>query len=110
MLLVVAGVVIGARLLSHRAVDVDLELGLGARAPELRAVNLIFTDEHEHVERELSLTFPGGASARERRRVRLHQGAYTVGARLEFAAGPPVALGRPLRVDDAGTYALELAP
>jgi hypothetical protein len=110
LLLLAGGVVLGARLIQRRAVAIDLQLGLGARASELRAVDLVFTDEREHVERELALSYPSGAPARDARQVRLHQGGYTVGVRLEYGAGPPRTFSRELRVDEPGRYELELGP
>ena len=102
LLVLVVGVVAGAGLFaSHRPVDVELELDFGSAAP--KEVTLVFS--RERVERELRLSYPDGAPSRNRRPLRLPKGDYTVGARL---APPERTLSRPLHVEEAGRYTLEL--
>jgi hypothetical protein len=108
LLLLVVLAIVGARLLEHRAVDVDLRVDVGPAASSVREVTLIFTDEHERVERDVRLLFPDGAPPVVFRRVRLHPGSYVVGARLVSQAGAPKTLSRSLHVGGAGTYSLEL--
>ncbi len=108
LVVLVVAVVVGARLIARRAVDVDLHLQFGTRAATLRDVTLVFTVEGGGVARELRLFYPDGAPAVADRRVRLVPGVYDVGARLTPATGPPATLSRALRVDDAGVYPLAL--
>jgi hypothetical protein len=86
---------------SRRPVDVELDLDYGGGRP--REVTLIF--ERKTVERELRLNYPDGAPARDHRKVRLPKGEYSIGARL---SPPERTLTRPLRIDEAGTYTVDL--
>ena len=110
MLVLVVGVLVAARLVQKRAVDADLRVVLGAHAASARALTLVFTDARDHVERELELRFDaGGAPAVVERRVHLHAGAYTVGARVESAGAPSRTVSRAIAVDEAGVYTLDLS-
>jgi hypothetical protein len=108
LLVVVIAIVVGARLIAHRPVDVDLSLRLGADAARVRAVDLLFSDADERVARDLHLAFPTGARPDEPRRVRLRDGRYTVDARLTFDGLPERRVSRPLAVDESGVHVLDL--
>lgn len=104
----VVAILLAARFLFVRPVDVTLELQLGSAAAKVRKVSLVFTGSDEHVARDLDLSYPTGASASERRSLRLKPGDYTVGARIELDGEPARTLSRPLHVGEAGVYPLEL--
>jgi hypothetical protein len=107
--LLVAGVLLGARLLFSRPVEATLALSFGPRAAEVRELELIVTDGKENVVRSLKLAFPQGAPPEERRAVRLQPGDYTLGVRIARDKGGPLTLTRPLRVGDAGSYPIDLS-
>jgi hypothetical protein len=100
-LIVIIVLVVAVRFAMVRPISVELELDYGQAAP--READLVFTRE-DHVERELRLTYPEGAPARDRRTVRLRPGHYTVGVRLL----PDKTLSRPLDIGEAGTYTISL--
>jgi len=102
-LVLVLAVLAGARFLFRRPVDVDLQLQLGPDAGKVKAVGLVITDERDRVARDLALQFPDGAPTEVRRRVPLLPGRYTVAARVGDRQ-----LTRPLAVEQAGVYPLEL--
>ncbi len=105
--LLVAAVVAGALLLNRRMIDVELALDFGADAARVRKVELVFTDEHDRVARDLSLDLPtGGAGARHT--IRLRQGDYRVGARIDFDGAPERTLTLSLHVADSGSYPIDL--
>jgi hypothetical protein len=107
-LIVVIGLVLIGRLFLARPVAVDLELTLGPSAPSLKRASLVFTDQSERVARSIDLSWPDGAQPIDHRRVSLSPGDYTVGARLESADGART-LSRPLHVERAGTYPIDLS-
>jgi hypothetical protein len=102
-LMLVIAAVIGAMFLHRRPVDVDLQLQLGAKAGEVKALSLVITDDKDRVARDVALAFPDGAPTEVRRRVPLLPGRYTVAARLGDRQ-----VTRPLDVQQAGTYPLSL--
>jgi hypothetical protein len=107
-LLLVVAVVVGARLLFKRPVDVELELQFGPAARALRDVVVVLTDEHDRVARELHLLYPSGAPAIERRRMSLMPGNYTAGVRLRSDGEAERRFNRTFRIDAAGSYSLDL--
>jgi hypothetical protein len=109
-LALVVALVLGAKVLFQRPVDVDLQLDFGPTASALREVTLVFTDEHERVARDLHLLYPSGAQAVEARRLSLFPGSYRVGARLRSDGGGERRLTIPLRIEGAGRYSIGLAP
>jgi hypothetical protein len=104
----VVAVLVGAKLLFVRPVDAQLELGYGAGAPSVRRVGLVFTDGADHVQRELDLSYPTGAPATDRRMVRLKPGDYTVGVRIDRDGAPQRTFNRPLHLEQAGAYPIDL--
>jgi hypothetical protein len=104
-LLLVLAVIAGAAWFARRKpVNVELDVGLPA---SVREVDLVFTRNDEHVERELKLLYAGGAPTRDHRSLRLSAGRYNVGARLVFANPPELTTTRSLDVNDSGTYSLD---
>jgi hypothetical protein len=108
-LVLIAGIVLFARFGFRRPVDVDLQLRYGAASAQVREVTLVISDAGEHVARDLHLSYPKGAPAEERHRVRLKSGSYQVGVRMLVEGAPERHLTRPLAVDGEGTYPLELS-
>jgi hypothetical protein len=104
----VVAILLGARFLFVRPVDVTLELQYGSAAAKVRKVALVFTGSDEHVARDLDLSYPTGAPQSDRRSLRIKPGDYTVGARLELDGEPARILSRPLHVGEPGVYPLEL--
>jgi len=108
LLALVVALVIGAKVLFQRPVEVDLQLDFGAQAPSLRDVTLVFTDDHEQVARDVHLLYPNGAPASAERHLPLLPGSYRVGARLRSDGGLERHVTTTLRIEGAGRYTLGL--
>jgi hypothetical protein len=109
LLVVVVLIVLAARYAFVRPVAVELELLFGPSAGKVRAANLVFTDAHDRVQRELELRYPTGAPSSDSRRVSLKPGEYTVGVRLTLDAAPARTSSERLRIEQAGRYRLDLS-
>jgi hypothetical protein len=109
LLVLVVAIVVAAMLLFQHPVDADLELSFGPEAPSVRDATLVFTDSHERVVRDLRLLYPSGAPAQDQRRVRLPPGDYSVGVHLTLAGKPARDFNRPLHIESAGHYPLDLS-
>jgi hypothetical protein len=102
---VAAAVTIAAR---RKPVDIQLAIDYGPRAAHVRNAVLIFRDQREHVVRRLELRYPRGAVGALTRPEHISRGEYDVGASVTFDEGPAATPSAKLRVDDEGTYLLNL--
>ncbi len=75
----------------------------------MREATLVITDSDEHVVRELHFSYPKGAPSDERHRVRLKSGSYVVGGRITGDGFTERHPSRPLTVEDAGVYPVDLS-